>query len=318
MTVQRFGEPIEQWSTVQTLAETTGVTCLDIEWRGRRHKYLFRCESGHTWERRGDRLRERPLVCQMCRRLASIEGRRDADVLKATLTIVNGRCKTENLEIFRELARVRGGMCLTPQYTKLADLYAFRCAAGHEWSMRGHRMLLGSWCAPCEAESLRLKLRLPDGLERLKSHAQEKGGECLSGEYLGLKARYRFRCAKDHEWACTGVTALGSDAWCRTCVADALRLSIDDAHEAARARGGQCLSEHYVHSHIKLAWRCDRGHEWQAALNTIRRGHWCSQCVYMARISDPKSKARQRYGDAGAKLHGAALLNQPAKDRGLV
>jgi hypothetical protein len=32
----------------------------------------------------------------------------------------------------------------------------------------------------------------------------------------------------------------------------------------ASARGGQCLSPQYIHSKVKLTWRCARGHLWRA------------------------------------------------------
>ncbi|MCW7536722.1 hypothetical protein OOT46_02490 [Aquabacterium sp. A7-Y] len=142
---------------------------------------------------------------------------------------------------------------------------------------------------------------LPDGLQRLRQRAASNGGECLAGEYLGTQARYRFRCAKGHEWETTGNKVL-LGAWCQPCTFDAKRLSIDDAHAAARARGGLCLSDRYVNVSVKLHWRCDRGHEWDAPFSTIRAGHWCRQCANLAMISNGNSKARLRYRDAGARL----------------
>jgi hypothetical protein len=88
------------------------------------------------------------------------------------------------------------------------------------------------------------------------------------------------------------------------CHFDSRLLGIEQAHEAAKARGGRCLSEHYVASLSKLTWLCHRGHEWRAPLSAVRVGKWCKRCASMDRISNTKSGARIRYSDAGAKLIG--------------
>ncbi len=48
--------------------------------------------------------------------------------------------------------------------------------------------------------------------------------------------------------------------------------------ETARRRSGECLSEFYVNSKIKLQWRCSKGHEWMATSQTIKKGCWCGRC----------------------------------------
>jgi len=265
-------------------SQAAGVTCLDAVSSGATHTYRFRCQAGHEWRRRGHLQLKQP-QCVPCARAA----------------LGNPLRKTDNLDKIHELARARGGVCLSTHYTKLADKYEFRCAAGHEWRSQGSTIISGSWCRRCFADEQRLFRRSVDGLERLQASAQARGGQCLSSEYLGQTARYRWRCANGHEWELTGAHVLAG-VWCRMCFHDTMRLSIDHAHEAARARGGRCLSDQYVNSNSKLRWLCDRGHEWKAALSTIRRGHWCQQCAGMARISNRNSKARGRYDDAGARL----------------
>ena len=154
-------------------------------------------------------------------------------------------------------------------------------------------------------------------MQRLQALAAEHGGECLSTEYKGVNHPVRLRCAKGHEWETDAVNPL-KGAWCRLCAHDGRRLSIKDAQEAAAARGGECLSQTYVNTTTKLSWMCDRGHVWQAVLNSIRiNGTWCMQCASMARISNRKSKARNKYQAAGRGLDmaasGGAAAAAPAK-----
>ena len=266
------------------LSQAAGVTCLDAKWLGVRHHYRFRCQQGHEWQRTGDQ-QQRRAECPKCSLAAMGLAQR----------------KPENLLRLQEMAHAHGGICLTTEYQGMAGKYAFRCAAGHEWQARPQAIYAGGWCRRCGGGGpLKVASRAAARLARLQQCAQDKGGQCLSGEYLGAAAHHRFRCAKGHEWEARGIY-IGAGAWCQLCAFDAKRLSIEHAHEAARARGGSCLSDIYVNSTIKLRWLCDRGHEWQASLGSVRVGHWCKQCDVMSRIKNGNSKARRRYADAGAR-----------------
>ena len=67
-------------------------------------------------------------------------------------------------------------------------------------------------------------------------------------------------------------------------------FSIKDVQEAARFRGGECLSKEMVRGdwHSLLSWRCHAGHEFSASLNLILMGgHWCPTC-----IADPPAYSR--------------------------
>lgn len=44
------------------------------------------------------------------------------------------------------------------------------------------------------------------------------------------------------------------------------RRRLEEMHELAKARGGECLAERYVNVTEKVRWRCSKGHEWEASL----------------------------------------------------
>lgn len=263
-----------------------GLQCVDASWQGRDHKYRFRCPEGHEWQR----LPQLQLAQPRCPRCAlSNMG-------------LNQR-RHENFAKVLEIARTKGGHCLSPGYEGRKAKHRFRCAAGHEWETLVQTVLNGSWCRPCAARETGNSARLPDGIERLRRHAAGRGGECLTAEYQGGLAYYAFRCSAGHEWQMRGAKALRG-GWCQRCAFDAKRLTIDHAHEAAKLRGGRCLSETYVNSESKLRWLCHRGHEWLAPLATVRAGHWCKQCASIERITNGNSKARRKYDDSGGRLRG--------------
>ncbi len=63
------------------------------------------------------------------------------------------------------------------------------------------------------------------------------------------------------------------------------RLTIEERREIGEKRGGECLSPEYVNAHTKLRWRCEKGHEWEATPNHVKRGSWCPYCS--GRLKEP-------------------------------
>ena len=264
-------------------AQQAGSVGLDTEWRGSQASYRFRCDQGHIWQRRGDRLSTNAR-CPHCSRQKC-----------------DSRLRQDGLEQLHRAAAERQGQCLSDTYTGGSHRYRFRCSEGHEWDSEGNEILRGSWCLKCSHLQKSKNYLDQHGLERLQRAARERGGECLSDTYVGQAAKYRFRCAKGHAWESNGQRILRG-AWCRKCADEGRRLDIDAAHQAAAAKGGLCLSTAYLNSAAKLTWQCDRGHVWQAALGPIRQGHWCPECANMARISNRKSKARLRYQASARRI----------------
>ena len=90
----------------------------------------------------------------------------------------------------------------------------------------------------------------------------------------------KWRCSKGHEWFASLNTIRNRGTWCRQCAIAALRLSLKDAQAVALAREGMCLSAEYLNSRMHLRWRCSKGHEWPASLNTVKnKGCWCPGCA---------------------------------------
>ncbi|WP_155274257.1 hypothetical protein [Pseudomonas chlororaphis] len=285
-TLQTFGRSRElkcpecvadaHWARVHALALAAGVQCLELQWLGWKVAHRFRCKEGHVWSRVGNRALQNT-DCPHCGRSSSYERKRVASLAR-----------------LREVAAERGGRCLATAYAGSNHPYRFRCAAGHEWEALGGDVLRRTWCPECARLRKVEGYRHLDGLERLLGKAAAHGGRCLSDTYLGAQALYRFRCSQGHEWEAPGKRILRG-GWCLKCAYDKKRLTLEDAHTAAKARGGQCLSTTYIRVSVKLHWLCDRGHSWHAPLAAIRAGHWCAECAHMARITNPKSKARMRY-----------------------
>jgi hypothetical protein len=46
--------------------------------------------------------------------------------------------------------------------------------------------------------------------------------------------------------------------------------TIDIARNIAHEKNGECLSEKYINSNLPLLWHCDKGHEWNACLHSVK------------------------------------------------
>jgi len=116
----------------------------------------------------------------------------------------------------------------------------------------------------------------------MQAFAKAKGGVCLSINYGNAKSRLRWRCANGHEWETQASVILGGH-WCPQCEKFRLgrkyALTIEDMQKAAAESGGVCLSKNFLNNREKLLWRCAKGHEWEAVVNSIRSGSWCRICA---------------------------------------
>jgi len=113
-------------------------------------------------------------------------------------------------------------------------------------------------------------------IEELRLIAKERGGKCLSPEYLGNTKKHVWECARGHRWeALPSQVKRGS--WCPVCFGR-LPNPIQFMQDVAKQRGGECLTANYVNAHQKHLWRCRLSHEWEASWSTIRKGSWCPAC----------------------------------------
>lgn len=209
-----------------------------------------------------------------------------------------------------ESSQAAGVTCLDANWFGMTHPYSFRCAHGHEWQRTRVYQRVNPRCPVCSTAAgwaksqPKMVQKLTDGLQRLQDRARAKGGRCLSEEYLGSTEQHQFECAKGHAWATPAYSVLRG-RWCRACSHDAQRLTLQDAQQAAQARGGRCLPDEYVNDASPLLWECKRGHTWRTALNGVRiAGTWCPECAHMAQITNRKSKALRRYVDGGKHLMG--------------
>jgi len=190
------------------------------------------------------------------------------------------------IEQCKKLAMVKGGRCLSTEYVDIFAKLCWQCEKGHEWcaslaSIKYH------WCPTCARERVDIARR-EKGIEPCKQYAVERGGLCLSPDYVDIKKKLRWQCAEGHGWV-ADFDHVKRGHWCPICAKERHRLrcvsersGIEQCKEYAITKGGACLSVEYLNGHTKLRWQCANGHEWDAPWNSVQRGHWCNYCnIYL-------------------------------------
>jgi hypothetical protein len=199
----------------------------------------------------------------------------------------------EMLSQLQTIARERGGKCLSNYYVNDNTKLLWECAEGHQWEAIPNSIKNGRWCPICIGKH--------QTIENMQELAMEKGGKCLSNDYLGSKNKLLWECAKGHQWEAIP-NSIKNGRWCPQCGikrrSQMRKLTITDMRKLAFDKGGECLSEKYVNSNTKLLWKCAKGHQWEAVPSAVKSRTWCPVCSGNSKltIEDMHNLAAQKHG----------------------
>jgi hypothetical protein len=256
--------------SLHRIATQRGGECLSRRYLKTMFPLRWRCSFGHQWQASLASIIRRDTWCPACA----------------------GNRKLE-LEDLCKIARERGGKCLSSEYVNGRTPLLWECARGHTWraaaeQVRGGFFKKGTWCPKCYDQ--RRAFRPAGTIEEMRSLARNRGGTCLSPNYLGSRTKLLWRCGQKHRWyAVPGNVKRGN--WCPVCAGNR-RLKLKDYRALAAERGGKCLSKKYENNDTELKWRCSSDHEWSATGSSVRRGSWCARCAHDRR----RGAARRRPG----------------------
>ena len=130
--------------------------------------------------------------------------------------------------------------------------------------------------------------------------AHERGGRCLSTEYIDSQTKYKWECKEGHRWEAKA-NDIQSGYWCRRC-SGSEKKNLEYYDQIARKKGGRCLSTKYIDSHTKYEWICVEGHRWEATAIHIQNNRWCVKCAGL-------DKKNIEYYDKFAHAQGGRCLS---------
>lgn len=177
---------------MQALANTKGGRCLSQTYVDAFTHLQWECSVGHIWQAV------------------------PATVKKSWCPTCGFERKRLGIEKMQEVARERGGECLSEAYKTVVTRLTWRCAKGHTWQAKPIHIQRGHWCRLCTAESRRI------GIEKMQDIAQKHGGICLSDTYVNLLTALNWKCIEGHTWEAKPAN-VRNGSWCPEC----RRLGLD-------------------------------------------------------------------------------------------
>ena len=141
-------------------------------------------------------------------------------------------------------------------------------------------------------------------LKNIALLVKQRGGRCLSKEYINNTTKLLFKCSHGHSFHSTP-RSIKQGKWCAECSGNK-KGSIEKMQELARKHGGKCISDKYVNAHTHLMWECSEGHRWTAKPNNVKTGHWCNKCVLETKSHNAKKQRRRR--GQGLKMEFCAII----------
>lgn len=227
---------------MQLIASSRNGKCLSKKYTNAHTKLRWQCAKGHEWEASPHRV-VRGTWCPYCRGLH------------------------RTIRDMQDLAKSRGGKCLSKNFNKMVDELFWQCKHGHTWIATAAAVNGGSWCPYCAG--------LHKSIADMQELASRKGGQCLSKTYVNSQEKLLWRCAEGHQWEATPGN-IGKGRWCPFCAGK--YWSLKGMQRLAQTKGGQCLSEEYDNAWTELRWQCHCGHQWRATPRQVACGGWCPKC----------------------------------------
>jgi len=279
----------EKLEKVRAAAKEKGGECLSDEYLKSKIKLQFKCAKGHIWETLPETILK-GCWCEVC--------------YKNELT-------ERVLEDLRRIVKEKGGVILS-EYTLSREKMEFQCSKGHRWFQYQYAIInQGQWCPECSKEESQ-----KEHLEALRAAAKERGGECLSNEYINDSIKIKFKCGKGHEFVMNG-NAMLRGQFCKICnlraSSDKRKIPIEIYRAIAQARGGKLLSDEYINKETKLLWECKNGHQWLATPGLVKNAEsWCGICAYKetaAKLKDTIETYRKIAIERGGKLLSEVYIN---------
>ncbi len=125
-------------SVMQTFAKSKMGRLISEKYFNSSENLVWECNNGHTWKATWDNVK-RGTWCPTCSKVEAGKKRR--------LTI----------EEMQNIAKSRGGKCLSKEYVNISHKLTWECANGHVWDARPSNVKNGKWCPTCARLSRRVK-----------------------------------------------------------------------------------------------------------------------------------------------------------------
>ena len=175
----------------QRIARSHGGKCLTETMDSSADLMRWECKLGHQWEAVGSNVRD-GAWCHEC-----------------------GGSKLLTIEEMQKIAKEQGGECLSMEYVNSKTKLEWKCAKGHRWWADANSIRRGYWCHDCGRERTVKSRKLT--IELMRDLARQRGGKCLSEDYVNSKTKLQWQCAQGHRWWAIPESIKNQGSWCKKC-----------------------------------------------------------------------------------------------------
>ncbi len=174
---------------IRNLARSRSGECLSEKYVRWDEKLTWRCAQGHVWQATAVAVESEGCWCPNCAREAQ---------------------KKYTLADMQAVAERRGGKCLSTEYANTRDKLRWQCEKGHVWEALAGKVSMKTWCPVCSRKKWTI--------EKMQEIAHERGGRCLSTEYIHSVSKLWWECKQGHRWKSTPASVVQGKSWCPQCV----------------------------------------------------------------------------------------------------
>ncbi|PGK52140.1 hypothetical protein CN918_30580 [Priestia megaterium] len=121
--------------------------------------------------------------------------------------------KKSTLADMHQLAKTRGGSCLSTEYIRSTKPLLWQCHLGHQWAATPASIRQGSWCPTC---SYTFSRRQKQSIAFMDSFAKARGGRCLSTEFHDIHTALSWECQCGFQWQASPASVKRGQ-WCPVC-----------------------------------------------------------------------------------------------------
>lgn len=231
---------------IRAIAAARGGECLSDECRGVKAAHRWRCAQGHEWNSRLVNVAKKGSWCRVCASERLSQERR-----------------ADNIRLAREHATQRGGECLATANFTTTERVKWRCSLGHEWAACFRDVCHGNtWCPVCDRAKRHVQVRTLADAQRV---ALERGGRCLSQEFVNTSRHLIWMCAEGHEWPASYSSVARIGSWCPNCryvgetmCGEVLQTMFPDYAFVRNRRGFDWLVDAKGKKRVQLDYWCER------------------------------------------------------------
>ncbi len=115
-------------------------------------------------------------------------------------------------------------------------------------------------------------------IEFFKTLAIQKGGKCLSIEYVRLAYNLEWQCKEGHVFKLAPQKIFSRNYWCPECTGRRTLNTTESIQKIAEKRGWKFLSTEFNGGYKKYKFQCDKGHQINVMADTVIKGGGCRVC----------------------------------------